>query len=91
MQEGRVYERLEALERTTERHGALLIELTRRMEAVEDMRSDLHRVEQAIVRLEGRLEALMARTSTWQTLVWAILGLLLGGVIAAGFELFKRG
>ncbi len=55
------------------------MELTRRMEAVEDMRSDLHRVEQAIVRLEGRLEALMARTSTWQALVWAILGLLLGG------------
>lgn len=41
MQEGRVYERLEALERTTERHGTLLMELTRRMEAVEDMRSDL--------------------------------------------------
>ncbi|MFN4074166.1 MAG: hypothetical protein ACK4G4_12240 [Thermus sp.] len=90
MQEGRAYERLEALERTTERHGTLLMELARRIEAVEDMRAELHRVEQAITRLEGRLEALMARTSTWQTLVWAILGLLLGGVIAAGFELFRR-
>lgn len=90
MQEGRVYERLEALERTTERHGALLVELSRRMEAVEDMRAELHRVEQAITRLEGRLEALMARTSTWQALVWAVLGLLLGGVVAAGFELFRR-
>lgn len=90
MQEGRVYERLEALERTMERHGALIVELTRRIEAVEDMRADLNRVEQAITRLEGRLEALMARTSTWQTLVWAILGLLLGGVVAAGFELFRR-
>ncbi len=89
MQEGRDYGRLEALERVTERHGALLMELTRRMEAVEEMRSHLHRVEQSIVRLEGRLDALIARTSMWQTLVWGILGLLLGGVIAAGFELFK--
>lgn len=90
MQEGQVYERLGTLERVTERHGALLMELTRRIEAVEDMRADLHRVEQAITRLEGRLEALIARTSTWQALVWAVLGLLLGGVVAAGFELFRR-
>ncbi|BDG16934.1 hypothetical protein [Thermus brockianus] len=86
----RIYERLEALERSSERHTALIEELQRRMDGVEGMREDLRRLEQTLTRLEGRLEALLARTSTWQTLVWAILGLLLGGVVAAGFELFKR-
>ena len=45
-------------------------------------------------RLEGKLEAqfgsLAARMNTWHSLVWTILGILLGGIVAAGFELFKR-
>lgn len=90
----RIYQRLEALERTQERQGAILSELQRRVDGVEEvwgeMRTDMRNIEQALTRLEGRLEALMARTSTWQALVWAIMGLVLGGIVAAGFELFKR-
>lgn len=88
--EDRIYQRLEHLERTQERQGAILDELQRRMDGMEEMREDIRRMEQSVVRLEGRLETLIARTSTWQALVWAILGLILGGVVAAGFELFKR-
>ncbi|WP_243028573.1 hypothetical protein [Thermus albus] len=90
MESERLYTRVEALERTQERQGAILDELQRRMDSVEELREDIRRMDQSVVRLEGRLETLIARTSTWQALVWAIIGLILGGVVAAGFELFKR-
>jgi predicted nuclease with TOPRIM domain len=90
METERVYQRLESLERTQERHSALLQELQRRMDGVEEMRDDLRRVEQALTRLEGRLEAILSRMQTWQTLVWALLIMLFSGVVAAGFELFRR-
>ena len=88
--EERVYQRLENLERIQERHSALLQELQRRMDGVEGMKDDLRRVEQALTRLEGRLDAILARMQTWQTLVWALLIMLVGGVVAAGFELLRR-
>jgi predicted nuclease with TOPRIM domain len=88
--EERVYQRLEYLERTQERHNALLQELQRRIDGVEEMRDDLRRVEQALTRLEGRLEAILGRMQTWQALVWALLIMLVSGVVAAGFELLKR-
>jgi predicted nuclease with TOPRIM domain len=88
--EERIYQRLESLERTQERHDALLQELQRRMDGMEEMKDDLRRVEQALVRLEGRLEAILSRMQTWQTVVWALLVMLVSGVVAAGFELFKR-
>jgi len=90
METERVYQRLENLERTQERHSALLQELQRRMDGMEEMRDDLRRVEQALTRLEGRLEAILGRMQTWQTLVWALLIMLISGVVAAGFELFRR-
>jgi len=90
METERVYQRLESLERTQERHSALLQELQRRVDGVEEMRDDLRRVEQALTRLEGRLEAILSRMQTWQTLVWALLTMVIGGVVAAGFELLKR-
>jgi predicted nuclease with TOPRIM domain len=90
MEENRLYQRLETLERIQERHSALLQELQRRMDGVEEMRDDLRRVEQALTRLEGRLETVLGRMQTWQTLVWALLIMLIGGVVAAGFELFRR-
>jgi predicted nuclease with TOPRIM domain len=90
METERVYQRLESLERTQERHAALLQELQRRMDGVEEMRDDLRRVEQALTRLEGRLEAILGRMQTWQALVWALLIMLVSGVVAAGFELFRR-
>jgi DNA repair ATPase RecN len=90
METERVYQRLESLERMQERHSALLQELQRRMDGVEEMRDDLRRVEQSLTRLEGRLEAVLSRMQTWQTLVWALLIMLISSVVAAGFELLKR-
>lgn len=93
-QSSRFYERVESLERNQERMIALVNELQRRMDSVEAMREDIRSMEQAMARLEGKLEAqlgsLAARMNTWHSLVWTILGILLGGIVAAGFELFKR-
>jgi predicted nuclease with TOPRIM domain len=89
MQE-RVYQRLESLERTQERHSALLQELQRRVDGIEEMREDVRRIEKALARMEERLETILSKTNTWQTLVWAVLLLLLSGVVAAGFELLRR-
>lgn len=93
-QNSRFYERVEFLERNQERLIALVNELQRRMDSVEAMREDIRSMEQAMARLEGKLEAqlgsLAARMNTWHSLVWTILGILLGGIVAAGFELFKR-
>jgi predicted nuclease with TOPRIM domain len=88
--EDRLYQRLESLERTQERHSALLQELQRRMNGVEEMRDDLRRVEQSLTRLEGRLETVLGRMQTWQTLVWALLIMLVSGMVAAGFDLLRR-
>jgi predicted nuclease with TOPRIM domain len=88
--EERLYQRLEALERTYERHSALLQELQRRMDGVEEMRDDLRRVEQALTRLEGRLETILGRMQTWQAIVWALLIMLISGIVAAGFDLMRR-
>ena len=88
--ESRLYQRLEILERIQERHSALIQELQRRVSGVEEMREDLRRVEQALTRLEGRLETVLGKMQVWQTLVWALLIMLISGVVAAGFELFRR-
>ena len=90
MDENRLYQRVEKLERIQERHSALLQELQRRMDSVEELKNDLRRVEQALTRLEGRLDAMLARIQTWQTLVWALVIILVGGMVAAGFELLRR-
>jgi hypothetical protein len=85
-----IYQRLESLIRTQERHSAILQELQRRMDGVEGMRKDLQGVEQALTRLEGRLEGILGQTKTWQNLVWGILSLLLGGIIGAALEMFRK-
>jgi predicted nuclease with TOPRIM domain len=90
MEGDRLYQRLESLERTQERHSALLQELQRRVDGIEEMREDVRRIEKALARMEERLEAVLSKTNTWQTLVWAVLLLLLSGVVAAGFELLRR-
>ncbi len=86
----RIYQRLESLERARERHSAILDELNRRLSGLEEMRNDLRRVEQSLTRLEGRLETLMGRMQVWQTLVWALLAMIIGGLIAAGFGSFGK-
>lgn len=82
----RIYERLERLERTEERHGAILEEHSRRLEALEGLPSALAAINQAIGRLEAKIEGQKQYAGLIQAVVW----LLLGGVLAAGFELFKR-
>lgn len=82
----RIYERLERLERTEERHGAILEEHSRRLEALEGLPSALAAINQAI----GRLEAKIEEQKQYAGLIQAVVWLLLGGVLAAGFELFKR-
>jgi archaellum component FlaC len=82
----RVYDRLERLERDNERHAAILDEHSRRLEVLEGLPSALATINQSIGRLEAKIEAQKQFSSLVQAVVW----LLLGGVLAAGFELFKR-
>ncbi|QAY18040.1 hypothetical protein [Meiothermus phage MMP17] len=82
----RIYDRLERLERGNERHSAVLDEHSRRLEALEGLPSALAAINQAIGRLEAKLEGQRQFSGLIQAVVW----LLLGGVLAAGFELFKR-
>jgi hypothetical protein len=82
----RVYERLERLERTEERHGAILGEHSRRLEVLEGLPSALAAINQAIGRLEAKIES----QKQWSGILQALIWLILGGILAAGFELFKR-
>jgi hypothetical protein len=82
----RIYERLERLERGNERHSAVLDEHSRRLEALEGLPSALAAINQAI----GRLEAKIENQRQFSGLIQAVVWLLLGGVLSAGFELFKR-
>lgn len=82
----RLYERLERLERTDERHNAIIAEHSRRLEALEGLPSALAAINQAIGRLEVKIEAQKQYTALIQAIVWLILG----GVLVAGFELLKR-
>lgn len=82
----RMDERLSRLERMDERHSAILGEHSRRLEALEDLPAALAAISQAIGRLETKLEGQKQFSSLIQAVVW----LLLGGVLSAGFELFKR-
>lgn len=82
----RIYERLERVERMEERHSAILQEHSRRLEALEGLPSALAAINQAIGRLEAKIEG----QRQWSALIQAVVWLILGGVLAAGFELFKR-
>jgi DNA repair exonuclease SbcCD ATPase subunit len=84
--EERVYQRLEDLERRSERYAALLDEHSRRLEALEGLPSALAAINQAIGRLEAKIESHKQLNNILQAIIWLVLG----GVVAAGFELFKR-
>ena len=83
----RIYERLERLERSQAEHNAAISELRRRVDGVERIVDDIHELRNAITRLEGRLEAMISRTAAWQTIVWALLALIVSGFVGAGFRL----
>jgi len=87
----RIYERLERLEKTAIEQAAFLGELRRRVDGVEQILGDIHELRSTLVRLEGRMEVLLARMNTWQSIVWALLTIVIGGLIAAGFKLFEGG
>jgi signal transduction histidine kinase len=93
----RVYERLERLERGNERHGAEIKQLREYIDDIKEIRRDIRLMEQSHARLEERIEQLIIQIeiqqkimASWKSAIWALLMLLLGGVVAAGFELFKR-
>ncbi len=79
-------ERLEKLESSRERHSALLEEHSRRLETLEGLPESLSDIHHALGRLEAKIEA----QRTYSQLLQAILWLIVGGVLAAGFELFKQ-
>lgn len=76
---GQLYARLERLERAQERHEVILQELSRRISEVEEMIELLHEIRQSNARLEAKI-----------SLIQALLMLLLGGVVAAGYTLFQQ-
>lgn len=82
----RLYERLERLERSDERHTAILGEHSRRLEALEGLPSALAAINQAIGRLEAKIEG----QKQWISIIWAVVGAIMGGVMAAGFKFFER-
>ena len=79
-------ERLERNERLIERISAVLEEHSRRLEALEDLPARLSEINQSLGRLEAKLEAQKNHTNLLQALLWLIIG----GVLAAGFEFLKR-
>ncbi|MCX8089286.1 MAG: hypothetical protein N3C58_08460, partial [Meiothermus ruber] len=78
--------RLERLESSRERHNALLDEHSRRLETLEGLPESLAEIHHALGRLEAKIEAQRAHSQLLQAVLWLIVG----GVLAAGFELFKR-
>ncbi len=82
----RIYTRLERIERLGERHDAVLQEHSRRIDALEDLPTALTGIHQAIGRIEAKIEG----QKQWGTLIQTVVWLILGGVLAAGFELFRR-
>jgi len=98
-------QQIEILSRNQERHSAELRELKEReirelkerTEEIREFRRDMRLLEQGQARLEERVQQILIQIenqqkmmASWKNMFWALLMLLLGGFIAAGFELFKR-
>lgn len=81
-----ILQRIGELERHKERHSAILDEHSRRLEALEGLPSALAAINQAIGRLESKIEGQQQSVKLLHTILW----MLLGGVVAAGFELFRH-
>lgn len=82
----RIYERLSTLERNDERHNTILDEHSRRLEALEGMPAALAAINQSIGRLESKIESQKHIFNILQALIW----LMLGSLVAAGFELLRK-
>ena len=82
----RIRERLEKLEAARERLLAISDEHSRRLETLENLPQMLAEIHHAIGRLEAKIEA----QKTYSQVLQGILWLIVGGVLAAGFELFKK-
>lgn len=81
-----ILQRISELERLEERQNAILDEHSRRLEALEGLPNALAAINQAIGRLESKIEGQQQSVKLLHTILW----MLLGGIIAAGFELLKR-
>ncbi len=76
----RVHSRVDELDRRVTVIETLTAEQSRRLEALENMPRDLNHVRSQVDRLSGQMAVV-----TW--LLFAIAG----GIIAAGFALFRHG
>jgi predicted RNase H-like nuclease (RuvC/YqgF family) len=90
-------QQMEHLSRNHERVSAEIRELRERTDDIKEIRKDIRLMEQSNARLEERIEQVLIQIenqqkimTSWKTMIWALLMLLLGGIVAAGFELFKK-
>jgi len=90
-------QQMEILSRAYERLSIEVRELRERIDDIKEFRRDIRLIEQRQARLEERIEQILIQIENqqkmmtgWKNVVWALLMLLLGGFVAAGFELFKR-
>ena len=87
----------EVLSRNQERFSAEIRELRERIDDIKQLHREIRLVEQGQVRLEEQIKQILIQIENqqkmmtgWKNVVWALLMLLLGGFVAAGFELFKK-
>lgn len=83
-------DQLYTVQKSVDRHDVLLDEHARKLDAVQASYARLGHMESLLARIEERLEGVQQRMGVWQSLVWALIMLLLGGLVAAGFELLRR-
>jgi len=87
----------EVLGRNQERFSAQMRELRERIDDIKQLHREIRLIEQGQVRLEERVNQILIQMENQQKMMAAfknmfltLLMLLLGGFVAAGFELFKR-
>jgi len=87
----------EVLGRNQERFSAQMRELRERIDDIKQLHREIRLIEQGQVRLEERVNQILIQMENQQKMMAAfknmfltLLMLLLGGFVAAGFELFKQ-
>ena len=93
----RLRQQTEVLSRNQERFSAEIRELRERIDDIKQLHREIRLVEQGQVRLEEQIKQILIQIENQQKMMAAfknmfltLLMLLLGGFVAAGFELFKR-
>lgn len=83
-------QRLKTVEQHLYQIDATMRNHDRRLDTIASLYARLGHMEAMLARLEERIEGLQQRVSAWQSVVWALLVMLIAGVVAAGFELMRR-